>query len=146
MKVIIAENDVEMSDMIQSYLSSCGYDAMIAESSERLFALLDEGADAVLLDIGLDEEQEADITVVQSGRKLPPTIIFSAWNEARLQLAVQRVGAVAFLAKPCSLEEVEEGLRKIKTGGLSELPECDRKEEGREPPSRTRTVRPTLGD
>ncbi len=113
MKVLIVEDDPDISRQLSSHLEESGFITHISSDGEDgLFQGNEENFDAVLLDIGLPELD--GFTVLekwrQQGRTMP-VIIVTARNHKMETIRGLEAGADDYINKPFDLDEVVARIR-----------------------------------
>jgi CheY-like chemotaxis protein len=103
--ILIAEDDVELRDIVAEILESSGYDVVAADDGEQAIAYLTAAAEvpaAVLLDLMMPVASGWDcLDALKSDDRLSwiPVVIMSELDEAP-------VGADLFLKKPFRVDEL----------------------------------------
>ena len=127
MKVLVIEDEKELSRSIVSYLSSQHY---LCETADNYQAALDKtdyyDYDCIILDITLPGGSGLEILrELQANRKTDGVIIISARNSLDDKVMGLRLGADDYLAKPFHLPElgarVAAVIRRKSFGGTNEI-------------------------
>lgn len=110
-KILIVEDEVPISEMIEHFLSSAGFDIMQAYDGLEAKEILDSQAkiDLILLDWMLPKKSGIDLLKeLKSSRKSRhiPIIMLSARAELEDRLEGLDSGADDYLAKPFSMKEL----------------------------------------
>lgn len=104
--ILLVEADTIMSEAWSAAIAACGHDVLTAGGMrEALMTVRDGGIDVVVIDA---HDPRAGIVELAHGMNaLPdtPPIILISDSPAAPRLSV-RIGAAAFVAKPCEPEEV----------------------------------------
>jgi len=127
MRLLLAEDDKGLSDVLSSELQQCGYAVDVVDNGIDAEFMGDEvGYGAIILDLGLPGRSGLD--VLQNWRhknnKLPVIILTArdAWSE---RVAGLRAGADDYLGKPFHFEELKarlEALLRRAAGQVGEYP------------------------
>ena len=130
MRILVVEDNVELTRQIKSTLEHAMYVVDVAHSGEEgLFMGQTEQYDAVLLDLGLPKLDGLDVLEKwrADGNEVPVMILTSrhTWRE---KVAGLRAGADDYLAKPFEFEEMLariEALIRRATGHANPVMSCD---------------------
>lgn len=110
--VLLVEDEVLIRMMIADYLREAGYSVVEAVNGDEAIAILTAEAviDLVLSDVRMPGATDGLELLAFVRRTSPdlPVILTSGHLEPGLALAA---GATRFIAKPCDLDELAEGLR-----------------------------------
>ena len=108
MRLLIVEDEEELSSLIQSNLRREGYAVDVAATGEDArAALATTRYDAVLLDLGLpDEDGLAVLRDLRSGGAATPVIALTARDSVGDRVRGLNGGADDYLTKPFALEEL----------------------------------------
>ena len=104
--VLLVESDFETLERLGSALRDAGHEVLFAESSRDAFLRTSEGG----IDVIIVDAYDPRVGIVELARNLnslpdsPPLILVSSSPEAPEISA--RIGAAAFLAKPCDPEDL----------------------------------------
>lgn len=108
-KILIAEDDANINEMIQTSLTQAGYTCVSAYSGTEATLLFDhaESFDLVILDLMLPGIPGQD--VLQELRKTSniPVIVLSAKDELDTKVDLLTLGANDYMTKPFDLKELE---------------------------------------
>ncbi|MEQ8694518.1 MAG: response regulator transcription factor [Gammaproteobacteria bacterium] len=115
MKILIAEDDRELSQRLYEAIVADGFLADQARDGEEAHYLGETGVyDAVLLDLGLPQRDGLDVLKAwrQAGNKVPVLILTARgrWSEKREGF---NAGADDYLTKPFNMEEAVIRLRAL---------------------------------
>ena len=114
MKVLIVEDQKDLSDEIKSYLKSLGYRCEQAfhyfEAEEKLAVF---SYDAVVLDVGLPNGNGLNILKRKWPSAKPGILILSAKNSLDDKLQGLELGADDYLTKPFHLAELNARLKSL---------------------------------
>lgn len=106
-KILVVDDDEEMSGLLETYLASEGYQVMIAaDSAAALDALSSLEPDLILLDIVLGTEDGRDLLREIRLVSDVPTIFLTGRGLEAERIAGLKLGADDYIVKPFSLGEV----------------------------------------
>ena len=124
-RILIVEDDSEISRLLSGYLAQSGYEAITAEDGIVASAALKKNDyDLVLMDLMLPHKSGEELIKEMRGYSDRPVIVLSAKSMMETRLEVLRLGADDYILKPFDLGEVlvriEVVLRRsgIATGGV----------------------------
>lgn len=105
--ILVVEDEVDLRELITSYLSSKGYETRSADGGNAALALLErESVDLIVSDIRMP--QGDGITLLEAVRKsrpqIPRVILVSGFSDYSAE-ECRAKGAYAMLAKPFDLKE-----------------------------------------
>ena len=112
-KILIIEDDIEISDMLNDYLSKNNYDTSIARDGINGIKIAKENnPDLIILDIMLPYKSGDE--VLREVRKFSdaPVIILSAKESIQMKVDLLNIGADDYVVKPFDLSEL---LARIET-------------------------------
>ena len=112
-KILIIEDDIEISDMLNDYLSKNTYDTSIARDGINGIKIAKENnPDLIILDIMLPYKSGDE--VLREVRKFSdaPVIILSAKESIQMKVDLLKIGADDYVVKPFDLSEL---LARIET-------------------------------
>ncbi|WP_426434468.1 response regulator transcription factor [Bradyrhizobium genosp. P] len=115
MRLLIVEDNVELSRLIANGLMAAGYTADVVHSvAEARDALSSVGYAAMILDLGLPDGDGLSV-LSELRRKMDPlpVMVLTARNGLRDRVSGLRSGADDYLAKPFALEELVARLEAI---------------------------------
>jgi len=113
-KVLIAEDDEAILEVLRNILESEGYQTFSPRTERKIYEIVsNESPSLILLDIwlsGQDGEKIAKSLKSRDETKHIPLIMMSANNET--EKITETVGADGFLLKPFTIDELLEVMRK----------------------------------
>jgi DNA-binding response OmpR family regulator len=119
MRVLIADDDREMAEVLGAYVEECGHDVVGTVTGGGL-AVIQAFAryepDAVLLDIMMPRFNGLTVCHALLSRKPNTKIIFVSGSMDKKDPFVSGCGAYAYLQKPVSLMELREVLEAAESG------------------------------
>ncbi len=106
-KILVVEDDCNISSMIQTILESSGYQVLTAQRCQQGILMLSSHVpDLVILDLGLpDMDGEEFIRIARRGSMLP-IIVLSARTEEQDKIAALDLGANDYITKPFGAGEL----------------------------------------
>lgn len=107
-RILIAEDDASLAQMIARYLERMNYEVVIKSTSIDALATVEETPfDCLLLDINLGSDN--GIQLCQKTRQVydMPIIMISAISDTTQKSYSLNIGADDYVTKPFSLEELE---------------------------------------
>jgi len=119
MRVLIADDDREMAEVLAAYVGECGHEAGATVTGGGL-AVIQAFArfqpDAVLLDIRMPRFNGLTVCHALLSRKPDAKIIFVSGSVEGDNPFISGCGAAAYLQKPVSVAELREALGAVETG------------------------------
>jgi two-component system response regulator HydG len=107
-KVLVVDDEIEMTSMLRSYLTREGYEVETTNSAEAALQYLrDHDADVVLTDLRMGEMDGMDLVrAVHTSRPETKIILMTAFGGVEAAIEAIKAGAFHFIAKPVKLPEV----------------------------------------
>jgi response regulator RpfG family c-di-GMP phosphodiesterase len=112
--LLICDDEVAISQLLQRYLSRKGYDVhTVADVDEALHALATHTYDALITDLNLGQSDGFDLLAElrDKGHTLP-VLFTTGYPSQETAIKALRSGAFDYLIKPFSLEEVAERIER----------------------------------
>lgn len=115
-KVAVVDDDREVREALEDYLTAEGFDVILAPNGLRLVSALQvDRPDAILLDVVMSWID--GIELCRALKRNPqfrdiPVVLISGHDRADLERA-EGAGAVAYLQKPLDLEALSTTLRSV---------------------------------
>ena len=112
--ILICDDEPDVREMLQEYLSKRGYKTVVAPNSEELRSVLDSSQiDLILLDINMPGED--GLTTLRSLRvtNQVPVVMLTAAGEVIDKIVGLEMGADDYLAKPVDLRELEARIKAV---------------------------------
>lgn len=115
MRLLIVEDNVELSELVAKGLVAAGYDVdRVNSAAEARDAIRDVNYAAMILDLGLPDDDGLAVLAELRRRADPlPVIVLTARGGVQDRVAGLRRGADDYLAKPFALEELIARLEAI---------------------------------
>ncbi len=112
--VLVVDDDEDIREMLDEYLSDQGYRVVLAEGGESMRAELAQGTpDVVLLDVGLPGEDGLSLARFVREQFDIAIIIVSGAGETVDRIIGLEVGADDYLSKPFDLRELRARLKSV---------------------------------
>ena len=112
-KILIIEDDIEISDMLNDYLSKNNYDTSIARDGINGIKIAKENnPDLIILDIMLPYKSGDEVLWEVRKFSDAPVIILSAKESIQMKVDLLKIGADDYVVKPFDLSEL---LARIET-------------------------------
>ena len=106
-RIALVEDDIDLLNSTQEYLSLAGFSVWGAGSAEAFFRrFVADPVDVVVLDIGLPGEDGLSVTELLKKNPQVAVIILSARDSLEDRLAGMRAGADRYLVKPVNMAEL----------------------------------------
>lgn len=115
MRVLLIEDDVAIRDFLERSLAEAGYAVQVAGNArEGEVAALEGGHDAIILDLGLPDEDGFELMKrLRQQAVLAPVLILSARRSVDDRVKGLEEGGDDYLTKPFALAELLARLRNI---------------------------------
>lgn len=113
-RILVCDDERDVREMLQEYLTRRGYDVVGAENTDELRALLAENdIDLVLLDINMPGED--GLTALRNLRSdnQVPVVMLTAAGEVFDRILGLEMGADDYLSKPVDLRELEARIKAV---------------------------------
>lgn len=127
MRILLAEDDAYMRSLVASTLRADGYDVVEAENGSDLLDGIDElllwNRDGVALDLVISDVRmpgRSGLEVLAEMRRsdwATPVILITAFGDRALHEEAARLGTVAVLDKPFSMEKLRKTVKGLLGGG-----------------------------
>jgi putative two-component system response regulator len=116
MKVLIADDDAAIVQLLEIGLAAGGWQVCTASDAVRAFSQAKkEAPDAILLDIAMPGGHGLDVLRLMKDSPVTrqiPVIVISGSADPEMPQKVKDAGAVAYLAKPFTILQVLEALNR----------------------------------
>ncbi|MEW5765205.1 MAG: response regulator [Acidobacteriota bacterium] len=123
-KILLADDERDFTETMRKILARRGYEVETApDGAQALRVVLRGGVDVVLLDLKMPGLQGID-TLREIKRLAPevPVVILTGHLLKSTEQEGLRLGAFAYLTKPCTLEEIVRTIEEARSGPPSEPP------------------------
>ncbi len=127
-RILLADDDVELGEMLTQYLSAEGFSVDTAHDGETALAKARSGDfDLVILDVMMPRLNGFDVLRELRAKSLIPVLMLTARGEDVDSIVGLELGADDYLAKPCNprvlVARVRAILRRAESAGAPEGPE-----------------------
>jgi two-component system, OmpR family, response regulator len=116
MKVLLLEDDIALSDLLNDHLIDKGYEVTLCSNGqEALESLIDEKFDLALLDINTPILSGLDVlkTVRNDYKNSTPAIVLTAFQDTKHLKESFESGVDDYIKKPFDLEELDQRILKL---------------------------------
>ncbi len=116
MKILLLEDDLALSDIIEDHLTHEGYDVTLATNGQdALEYLIDNKYDLALLDINTPILSGIEVlkTIREEYKDQTPAIILTAYQDTRHLKMSFESGVDDYIKKPFDLEELDQRILKL---------------------------------
>ena len=116
MRVLLLEDDVALSDLLNEHLIDKGYDVTLCtDGQEALEALIDQKYDIALLDINTPIISGIEVlkTIRNEYKNNTPAIILTAYQDTKHLKESFENGVDDYIKKPFDLEELDQRILKL---------------------------------
>jgi len=115
-RILVVDDETDTLLVTEAMLSARGYDVVLANSGASALDAVEQGADAILLDVMMPEM--SGLEVLAHLRETPrlariPVILLTARQRDRDLLDGYQHGADYYITKPCTLDQILFGLRLV---------------------------------
>ena len=130
MRILIAEDENDMRDVLEAYLDLSGYETVTAKNgAEALLRSREGDFDAAVMDIMMPVMDGVEaLKRMRDEGKTMPVLLLTAKAEVRDRVAGLDAGADDYLTKPFAMEELLARLRSLIRRGASAAPDIVRLE------------------
>ena len=106
-KILVVEDDKNISSMIQAVLDSNGYQVLTAQRCQQgILMLTSHVPDLVLLDLGLPDMDGIEFIRIVRRSSMIPIIVLSARSEEQDKISALDLGANDYITKPFGTGEL----------------------------------------
>lgn len=116
MKVLLLEDDVALSDLLNEHLIDKGFEVTLCTNGQvALEALIEQKFDIALLDINTPQISGIDVlkTIRKEYKNNTPTIILTAYQDTKHLKESFENGVDDYIKKPFDLEELDQRILKL---------------------------------
>lgn len=125
-KILLIDNDQELTKMLSNHLAHDGYETMIAEDGELGLKLaLNHSLDAIILEVLLPKKNGFSLVQTLRAHKSTPILFLTAQDSEIDKLMGIEFGGDDYLIKPCCPHELLARLRSLVRRGQN-LPKTPR--------------------
>ena len=128
-KILVVEDDQNISGMIQTLLETNGYQVLLAQRCRQGILMLSSHVpDLVVLDLGLPDMDGEEFIRIVRGSSMVPIIVLSARSEEKDKVYALDLGANDYITKPFGTAEllarVRASLRINRMNLQAATPDC----------------------
>lgn len=105
-KILVIEDDKDISEMLNKLLSLNGYEVISAYSGTEGVLLHNKNVDLVILDLMLPGKNGKEIIQELQAKKLVPILVTSAISDINTKLDLFKLGADDYITKPFNNDEL----------------------------------------
>ena len=106
-KILLVEDDTNISGMIQTLLETNGYQVLLAQRCRQGILMLSSHVpDLVVLDLGLPDMDGEEFIRIVRGSSMVPIIVLSARTEEKDKVYALDLGANDYITKPFGTAEL----------------------------------------
>ena len=116
MKILLLEDDVALSDLLNEHLEDKGYNVTLCSNGQdALEALIDQKYDIALLDINTPIISGIEVlkTIRNEYKNNTPAIILTAYQDTKHLKESFENGVDDYIKKPFDLEELDQRIQKL---------------------------------
>jgi DNA-binding response OmpR family regulator len=122
-RILLADDDVELCEMLREYLGAEGYDVELAHDGNTALAMAVSGAfDLVVLDVMMPGKNGFDVLRELRSHALTPVLMLTARDEDVDAIVGLELGADDYLGKPCNPRLLAARIRAIMRRAASDTP------------------------
>ncbi len=116
-RILIAEDEKDIRDLIAFTLQFAGYEVIAAKDGDEAYrAALEEAPDLILLDVRMPRMDGYEVCeklkAFDNTRKIPVVFLSAKGQEGEVKAGLE-VGAVEYILKPFSPDQLAERIRII---------------------------------
>ncbi|MCC7345942.1 MAG: response regulator transcription factor, partial [Variibacter sp.] len=113
-RVLVVDDEPQIRKFVDISVRSQGYKTLLAETAERGLAMLaSQGADLVILDLGLPDRDGQDVLRELRQWSRVPVIVLTVRSDEREKVALLDAGANDYVTKPFGIEELMARIRAL---------------------------------
>lgn len=112
-KILLVDDDREITSLLQELLDMEGFDVVIAHDGEQALELIDESIDLLLLDVMMPKKNGIDTLKELRQRHQTPVIMLTARGSELDRVLGLELGADDYLPKPFNDRELVARIRAI---------------------------------
>lgn len=114
-RVLYAEDEEVMRTLVSEQLKEEGFEVQCAADGEQAVEILEkESFDLVLLDIKMPRRDGLEVLKFLKEKKLRPRVVMlTGVEDVSIAISCVKLGAIDYITKPFSLENLLECLRRV---------------------------------
>jgi DNA-binding response OmpR family regulator len=116
LQILLVEDEPALGEVTTEALQQRGHRVTLANTIATAFSQLSTiSFDAILLDlqVGPDRGEDLVLRLRNAGYWVPSVVIVSARSTLLIRLAMEEIGAAAFVQKPCVVDDIQTVLDRI---------------------------------
>lgn len=120
--ILVCDDEIDVREMLQEYLSKRGYKVSAASGGEELRSIISSRAvDVMIMDINMPKEDGLSILRSLRPENTTPVIMLTAAGDVVDRIIGLEMGADDYLGKPVDLRELEARIKAIlRRGAISD--------------------------
>ena len=115
--ILVVEDEIRMLNILERYLSKCGYTVLLASDGEaamNVYLRQKEKIDVVLLDIELPKLDGWNLlSKMKAANPDVKVVVTSGFLDSQLELRLLNAGAKRAIQKPYQIEEMANALQEV---------------------------------
>ena len=129
--ILIVEDEHALSLALAAVVKQAGFRADTAPSAAQAREAIQSkrNYDAMILDIGLPDQNGLEFLEFLPAAQRPPTIVITAHGEIENTIAARKLGVIDFLPKPLDFAEFQDVLRRVAKPAPSKQESADQSPE-----------------
>jgi len=116
LQILLVEDEPALGEVTTEALQQRGHRVILAKTIAIAFSRLSTSSfDAILLDLQVGSERGEDLVLRlrDAGYRVPSVVIVSARSTLLIRLAMEEIGAAAFVQKPCVVDDIQTVLDRV---------------------------------
>lgn len=105
-KILIADDEAMLTELLSEHLQDCGYTTYIAGNSDEVLSQLGVHPDLILLDINMPGRNGLDLCKIIRGHVTCPIVFLTARITEQDKVTGLQAGGDDYITKPFSLQEL----------------------------------------
>ena len=106
-KVLVIDDEPPIRKLLKMGLTTQGYEILEAPSGKAALALLTQGPDLVILDLGLPDIQGHELLrMIRARNEVVPIVVLSSRGDEAGKVAALDLGADDYITKPFGMDEL----------------------------------------
>ncbi len=120
--ILVCDDEIDVREMLQEYLSKRGYEVSAAAGGEELRSVISSRAvDVMIMDINMPKEDGLSILRSLRPENTTPVIMLTAAGDVVDRIIGLEMGADDYLGKPVDLRELEARIKALlRRGAINE--------------------------
>lgn len=120
-KILLIEDDISYSRIIQNFMEKNGFEVRSAQKTSDGISIIRLGwPDLVITDYRLPDGNGIEVLEFALKRPQPPKVILiTSYSDIRIAVMAMKMGAVDYITKPISPDELMESVKEALTNGLN---------------------------